>query len=48
MVCADAVEGKDLTLMVGPNKGIFPLFESKLRNFTNKGMDKVPLFHKKI
>ena len=34
--------------VVGPNKEIFPLFDSKFRSFTNKGIEKVPLFHKKI
>ena len=24
--------------VVGPNKGIFPLFEAKFGNFTNKGL----------
>ena len=33
--------------MVRPNKGIFPSFASELRNFTNKGMSKFPLFGQK-
>ena len=34
--------------MIGPNKGNFPLFGSKFRNSSNKGMHKNPLFYEKI
>ena len=38
---------KNDNTVMGPNKGIFPLFASKSRNFTSEGMYKFPLFGQK-